>query len=57
MDGGRISGGHTAAQASTTSNRWNNITFNIYGAEGQNIDELAEIIAVKLQELLERKVA
>lgn len=33
------------------------ITMNIYGAEGQNVNELADIIAVKLEEMTARKGA
>ena len=32
-----------------------NITMNIYGAEGQNVNELAQVIAVKLDEMTRRK--
>lgn len=34
-----------------------NITLNIYGAEGQNVNQLAEIIAVKLQDMTNRRAA
>lgn len=41
------------------SNTYNggNITMNIYGAEGQNVNELANIIAVKLEDMTRRKEA
>lgn len=41
------------------SNTYNggNVTINVYGAEGQNINELASIIAVKLQDMTARKGA
>ena len=34
-----------------------NITMNIYGAEGQNVNELAQIIAIKLQDMTNRRAA
>ena len=34
-----------------------NVTINVYGAEGQNVNELAQIIAVKLQDMTARKGA
>lgn len=42
-----------------TSNTYNggNITLNIYGAEGQNVNDLANIIAVKLQDMTNRRGA
>lgn len=39
---------------STTFNG-GNITLNVYGAEGQNVNELAEVIAVKLENMTRRK--
>ena len=33
------------------------VTINVYGAEGQNVSELAQIIAVKLQDMTARKGA
>ena len=33
------------------------VTINVYGAEGQNVNELAQIIAVKLQDITTRKGA
>lgn len=33
------------------------VTINVYGAQGQSVNELAEVIAVKLQTLTERKGA
>ena len=41
---------------STTYNG-GNITLNIYGAEGQNVNDLAEIIADKLEDMTRRKEA
>lgn len=41
----------------TTNYNGGNITLNIYGAEGQNVNDLAEIIAVKLQEMTNRRAA
>lgn len=49
------------AQASTLSgsevNNFNggSISINVYGAEGQNVNELAEVIAVKLDNMTRRK--
>ena len=48
--------------ASTAGGNYTNynggaVTINVYGAEGQNVNDLAEIIAVKLQTLTERKGA
>ena len=34
-----------------------NITINVYGAEGQNVNDLAEVIAVKLEDMTRRKGA
>jgi phage-related protein len=49
------------AQASTLSgsevNNFNggSISINVYGAEGQNINDLAEVIAIKLDNMTRRK--
>lgn len=50
-DGGAISG------SSGTTYNGGNIIFNIYGAEGQNVNDLANIIAVKLQDMTNRRGA
>lgn len=34
-----------------------NVTINVYGAEGQNVNELADVIAIKLQEMTTRRRA
>lgn len=34
-----------------------NVTINVYGAEGQNVNELADVIAIKLQEMTTRRSA
>ena len=49
-------GAHAAGMIdeSTTFNG-GNITLNVYGAEGQNVNELAEVIAVKLENMTRRK--
>ena len=42
---------------STTNYNGGNISINVYGAEGQNVNELAEVIAVKLENMTRRKGA
>ena len=42
--------------ANTTYNG-SNITLNVYGAEGQSVNELADVIAIKLQEMTARRGA
>lgn len=34
-----------------------NVTINVYGAEGQSVNELADVIAIKLQEMTTRRSA
>lgn len=46
-----------ALGGNNTTYNGGNITMNIYGAEGQNVNELANIIAVKLQDMTARKGA
>lgn len=48
--------GSRAAAGSSTTNT-NNVTMNIYGAEGQDINELAEIIDERLQMTFDRRNA
>ena len=52
--GGTVTGSELGG---TVNNNSGNIVFNIYGAEGQNVNDLAEIIAVKLQDMTARKGA
>ena len=52
--GGTVTGSELGG---TINNNSGNIVFNIYGAEGQNVNDLAEIIAVKLQDMTARKGA
>ena len=50
--------GPTGALGGNTSTyNGGNITLNVYGAEGQNVNELANIIAVKLEDMTRRKEA
>lgn len=44
-------------QAGSSSTGGENIVINVYGAEGQNVSDLAEIIAEKIQMKMERKAA
>ena len=46
-----------ALEGNTSTYNGGNITMNIYGAEGQNVNELANIIAVKLEDMTRRKEA
>lgn len=48
-----------AALTGSTGSTYNGgtVTMNIYAAEGQNVNELAEIIAVKLQDMTNRRAA
>ena len=48
-----------SALEGTAGNTYNggNVTINVYGAEGQNVNELAQIIAVKLQDMTNRRAA
>lgn len=39
----------------TTNYNGGSVTINVYGAEGQNVNELAEIIAVKLEDMSKRR--
>ena len=45
----------SAFSGDATTINGGNVTINVYGAEGQNINELAEVIAVKLENLTRRK--
>lgn len=49
--------GPTGALEGGSTYNGGNITMNIYGAEGQNVNELANIIAVKLEDMTRRKEA
>lgn len=49
--------GSTLDGSDVTNYNGGNITLNIYGTEGQDVNALAEIIAVKLQNLTARKGA
>lgn len=49
--------GPTGALDGGSTYNGGNITMNIYGAEGQNVNELANIIAVKLEDMTRRKEA
>lgn len=51
-----VVGGSALEGAGNTYNG-GNITLNIYGAEGQDVNALAEIIAVKLQDMTNRRAA
>jgi len=42
---------------STTNYNGGNVTINVYGAEGQSVNELADVIAAKLQDMTSRKGA
>lgn len=50
-------GSQGALNGSTTNYNGGNITMNIYGAEGQNVNDLANIIAIKLQDMTNRRAA
>ncbi len=41
----------------TTNYNGGNVTINVYGAEGQNVNDLANVIAAKLQDMTSRKGA
>ena len=47
--------GASALSGSETTVNGGSITINVYGAEGQNVNDLAEIIAVKLDDMTRRK--
>ena len=49
--------GPTGALGNTSTVNNGNITLNIYGAEGQDVNELANVIAVKLEQMTARKGA
>ena len=49
--------GPTGALEGGSTYNGGNITVNVYGAEGQNVNELANIIAVKLEDMTRRKEA
>lgn len=49
--------GPTGALDGGSTYNGGNITMNIYGAEGQNVNELADLIAVKLEDMTRRKEA
>ena len=49
--------GPTGALEGGSTYNGGNITLNVYGAEGQNVNELANIIAVKLEDMTRRKEA
>ena len=46
-----------ALGGNTSTYNGGNVTMNIYGAEGQNVNELANLIAVKLEDMTRRKEA
>lgn len=50
-------GSESALGGTTNTYNGGNITLNIYGAEGQNVNDLANIIAVKLQDMTNRRGA
>lgn len=45
----------SAFSGDATTINGGNVTINVYGAEGQNVNDLAEVIAVKLENLTRRK--
>ena len=50
-------GSNASALSGNETNNFNggNVTINVYGAEGQNINDLAETIALKLESMTRRK--
>lgn len=40
-----------------TSNTNNNITLNVYGAKGQSVDEIANVVMTKIQQATDRRVS
>lgn len=46
-----------ALGGTNTTYNGSNITLNVYGAEGQSVNELADVIAIKLQEMTARRGA
>ena len=51
------SSGDMFGAGNTTTYNGGNISINVYGAEGQSVDSLADAIAYKLEELTQRKAA
>ena len=45
----------SAFSGDATTINGGNVTINVYGAEGQNVNDLAEVIAIKLENMTRRK--
>ena len=50
-------GAPESLMGNTTNYNGGNVTINVYGAEGQNVNDLANLIAAKLQDMTSRKGA
>ena len=50
-------GAQGAMLGGTTNYNGGNITINVYGAEGQSVDAIAQAVAYKLEDMTRRKGA